>query len=278
MIKSIKLSDSFKLEKYVTRNRDLSSTLIGKTFEFHPCYNIIIGPNGSGKSTLLNILKKLTLCDNVDSSEVKVVTGTGFFTRDILNNNNLLSTSHNDIFDGIELDACFDAKYYNCDAGTESNNSDTFAISTLRKYAIGGRSKGESVIDRSCIVVDNIFKDFEAKTYEYPINELKTHAQRSDSVKAYLDFIESVKFTGEGGRFTIFADEPDNNLDIDNCFNCYNYWFGEKNQGNSQLITVIHNPLIIYKLAMRENFPGKFIELEEGYLDKVVKTVKNFLQ
>lgn len=66
-------------------------------------------------------------------------------------------------------------------------------------------------------------------------------------------------------EYTIIMDEPDRNLDIDNIMDLYKVLSFHKPQ--TQIIAVIHNPALIYKLSKLDCV--NFIEMTKGYLKKI---------
>lgn len=66
-------------------------------------------------------------------------------------------------------------------------------------------------------------------------------------------------------EYTILMDEPDRNLDVDNIMDLYNVLSFHKPQ--TQIIAVIHNPALIYKLSKLDCV--NFIEMTKGYLKKI---------
>ena len=79
---------------------------------------------------------------------------------------------------------------------------------------------------------------------------------------------------GEADEWTILMDEPDRNLSIDNIKEIQGILSYRKPQ--TQLIAIVHNPLIIYTLSKKKGI--NIIEMSEGYVDKVVKTVKDIIK
>ena len=65
-------------------------------------------------------------------------------------------------------------------------------------------------------------------------------------------------------------DEPDRNLDISNIESIYAILSYERK--DTQLIAVIHNPILIYKLS-KLNYVN-FIELKKGYLNEIKKVIE----
>ena len=68
-------------------------------------------------------------------------------------------------------------------------------------------------------------------------------------------------------------DEPDRNLSIDNIKQIKGILSFHKPQ--TQIIAVIHNPLIIYALA--DNKEINFIEMTPNYVQKVKQTINEIM-
>ena len=66
-------------------------------------------------------------------------------------------------------------------------------------------------------------------------------------------------------------DEPDRDLDIDNIKLIYDILSCRKDQ--TQLISIIHNPILIYKLSKLKYI--NFIEMKRGYLKKIKDYIEN---
>lgn len=66
-------------------------------------------------------------------------------------------------------------------------------------------------------------------------------------------------------------DEPDRNLDITRIKEIYDILNHKKE--NTQIIAVIHNPILIYKLSKRSHV--NIIEMTDGYVEDVVKFVES---
>lgn len=71
--------------------------------------------------------------------------------------------------------------------------------------------------------------------------------------------------------FTLLIDEPDRNLDIKNIKNLYPIFSNIRE--DTQIISVIHNPLLIYKLFKKCPYIN-FIETEKGYLQKIMEEIE----
>ena len=94
--------------------------------------------------------------------------------------------------------------------------------------------------------------------------------------KLYPDYVKYADFHKVKGEdeWTILMDEPDRNLSIYNISQIKEILSIHK--PNTQVIVVIHNPLLIYSLSKKSNI--NWIELTEGYIDKVKEEVKLLLK
>ena len=72
-------------------------------------------------------------------------------------------------------------------------------------------------------------------------------------------------------EYTFLLDEVDRSLDITNIETMYKLMSYQKE--TTQLISVIHNPILIYKLSKLDYI--NFIEMSEGYLDSIKKVFSN---
>lgn len=79
----------------------------------------------------------------------------------------------------------------------------------------------------------------------------------------------TIKIEGEY-QFTVLLDEPDRNLDIENINSIYNILSYKK--PNVQIIAIIHNPILIYKLSKHKDI--NFIELKRGYINKIQNIIE----
>ena len=80
-----------------------------------------------------------------------------------------------------------------------------------------------------------------------------------------------VKTSEEDFEFTLLLDEPDRNLDIVNIDNIYPVLSYRRKK--TQVIAVIHNPVLIYKLSKLDYI--NFIELTDNYLEDIKKVFSN---
>lgn len=116
-----------------------------------------------------------------------------------------------------------------------------------------------------------VFKD-----YTFPIQDLVEYKKKSNAfwikrIDNLLKYYKRNRITLAESSFeyTVLMDEPDRNLDIDNIMQIYNVLSFHKPQ--TQIIAIIHNPALIYKLSKLDCV--NFIEMTEGYLKDVVNFI-----
>ena len=138
-------------------------------------------------------------------------------------------------------------------------------------------STGEGVVES----LTNLFKTmFDSKTnLEFPIKDLKKISEcdslpNQNKAKQLLKYYKENSFKYDDPKdfeFTVLMDEPDRNIDINRLKEIYGVLNRKKEQ--TQIIAVIHNPILIYKLSKIKDI--NFIEMTENYVDDVVKFVEN---
>lgn len=131
------------------------------------------------------------------------------------------------------------------------------------------RSSGEKNLHAMNSLFDFVFNQDE---YAFPIQKLMEFKKKSNEfwanridnlLKYYKD--NHVVLMEKDFEYTILMDEPDRNLDIDNIMDLYKVLSFHKPQ--TQIIAVIHNPALIYKLSKLDCV--NFIEMTKGYLKKI---------
>lgn len=80
--------------------------------------------------------------------------------------------------------------------------------------------------------------------------------------------------TIEGNEYTILMDEPDRNLSLKNIQSIKDILSFHK--PNTQIIAVIHNPLLIYSLSKNKDL--NFIEMNRGYIKKIKIEIETLLK
>lgn len=226
----------------------------GKEYEFKTGVNIIVGENGSGKTTLLNLIRAYLL---VGLSECSA----GYCNCNI----NALFPSlvdHSRMLDGVEVFADYQRNTFRlCHKGERHNNDDVFEddISISEFMNQKWSSTGEGVIVALNSLFSRIFGNNRKLTFDY--------LQFKDNYMEYIKYIRDHVVSGD--EWTILMDEPDRNLSIDNISQIEGILNIHKE--HTQVIAVVHNPLIIY--ALSKNPEVNFIEMTKGYVKKVVNEV-----
>lgn len=229
----------------------------GKEYIFKEGVNIIVGENGSGKTTLLNLIRKYLLVDDIECSK-------GSYNSRI--NALYQNFSNEKFYDGVSVYADYKRNTFRlCHAGERNEqdslaNFDNFTELVTQKHS----STGEGVI----VALNSLFKYI----FGSRVNLMFDYTQFEKSREKYYRYIQ--EHTIEGDEWTILMDEPDRNLSLENIQNIKDILSFHKQ--NTQVIAVIHNPLLIYSLS--KNKDVNFIEMNKGYIKKVKTEVENLLK
>ena len=241
----------------------------GKEYLFKPGINIIIGPNGCGKSTLLNLISSFLFCERGMVS--KIPNSVLEYPR--IFNDKLGETS---ILDGIKVHHDFRSICFRYKPSMEMNESEI--MDNIQNFSVFLNGKSASTGEKTLESLGYLFKELSnQKSYNFPIEELKKLADNSNEVwknriNNLLNYYEEnrVKVTEEELEFTLLLDEPDRNLDIDNIESIYNILSYQKPR--TQIIAVVHNPVLIYKLSKLDYI--NWIEIKKGYLNKIKRIIE----
>lgn len=231
----------------------------GKTYEFKTGVNIIVGENGAGKSTLMNLIK-LYLC--VDYMEC----GKGSYNYNI---NKLFSGSidNREMLDGVDVYADYTKNTFRlCHKGEligeeVMKDFNTFGAEITQRSS----STGEGVLVGINSLFGYMFSKDARLTFDY--------SRFKDDYKGYYDYVNAHRVEC-ADEYTILMDEPDRNLSIDNIMQIKSIFSFHKEQ--TQVIAVIHNPLLICALSKIGSV--NFIELTDGYVDRIVREVKHIIR
>lgn len=261
MITSVKINDNTKTSVEYLPN--IKAFANGREYTFKPGVNIVIGPNGSGKSTLIKLLADMTFCHDSMYSKVP---------DDALNWPPIFDRSSEEVLDGVDIRSDYLTKVFRLlsPVGMKTENV-LGSINNLSVYMDSIRSSdGERVV----LAIKALFQQmFGSDDLSFIIKELKSQAEDYNDhwrkkVENLINYYRRnyVKIDKADVEYTTLMDEPDRNLDIDNIKEVYGVLSFHKEQ--SQIIAVIHNPALIYKLAQLKDI--NFIEMEDGYLDKLL--------
>lgn len=225
----------------------------GTKFDFKPGVNIIIGENGCGKSTLLKLMKSYLLCTTTQESEYNGLN---------------LPYCLDKFLDGGILKADYIIKAFNLRMSDELSNDDKLQnfSSFKRTFNDINSSTGEQILNASYCLFERMF-DKKADN-KFPIDTIK------EKRPEFFNYIKTNKITPDKYQVTVFMDEPDRNLSLKNLKQIYNILSHKRD--DTQLITVIHNPLLINKLAKLDYI--NIIEMSPNYLLEVRRFIKTFVK
>ena len=131
-------------------------------------------------------------------------------------------------------------------------------------------STGECIVNATASMFERIFSP--TAKLRFPLKELDSLSEYySDIIEKYKDYIEKHRVECED-EFTLLMDEPDNNLDMKRISELRSILSFHKE--NTQLIVIIHNPLLIC-WAMKQKHIN-IVELTKGYGKKVMKFVEEY--
>lgn len=237
----------------------------GSKFVFKPGVNVIIGKNGSGKSTLMNMIAMYMLCEKKMCSEAP---------KDTFDFP-MIFGDDNEVVDGVVIKADYAGKVFNLLQQSEMSDDDILGSAYNFSVFLDGVSS--SCGEKGIRSINALFEFmFSQKDYTFPVlglADLKSRsndlwARRIDSLLGYYKSNRAA-FTKDTFEYTVLMDEPDRNLDIDNIMQVYEVLSFHKPQ--TQIIAVVHNPALIYKLSKMDNV--NFIEMTKGYLNKVINFI-----
>lgn len=269
MITRIEIEDNKRVYNHYIK--DLETFKNGTVYEFKPGVNIIIGKNGCGKSTLLNKIAEYTLCPNTMSSE---------FPRELLNIYRMFD-DNNKLYDGIRIYHDYTGKVFRYLPITELKkiNGGEAILYNVENFSLAASncSTGESMLEGLGVLFNKMFS--EDTDLKFPIEEIDRYIKTSvndvwkSKIKSLMEYYvkNRIKIEPKDLEYTVLMDEPDRNLDIDNLESIYDILNFHK--PGVQIIAVIHNPTIIYKLSKIPEV--NIIEMTEGYLNKVIKFLES---
>lgn len=229
------------------------------TIEFGPALNVLVGSNGCGKTTLCKLLAFYTCC--VETAYSQFPFGYEQFAWE----RNLQA----DIYDGADVVNDYSIPVFST-LYTQSKNSQ-WALNDIQSFGFNwdyqtsssGQQQGMSW-NRMVMNLNEVAKN--KIGFQKP--ERRDHPCVQNSILDYMERNQTPEDVEN--RYTIISDEPDRNIDIDNTIGLYDILCEIAGKKRLQSIVTLHNPLIIAKL-LKERDDVNWIEMSEGYLDKVTK-------
>lgn len=251
----------------------------GMKFEFSAGNNIIIGPNGSGKSTLLNVIKCFTFTDR---DMYSCIPDKAYLFPNLWNSKLLDEALYDkddkddkgveELLDGVDIKGDYKRTVF-CYKNKLDKDFVAEGLVNLSLMITKG-STGENAMDGLGHLFDLMFNKGERHGYKFPIGEIENLMNRCNTLwakrfSALLAYYDRNRIE-DNGMYTVLMDEPDRNLDIDNIYSVYDILSYQRD--DTQIIAVVHNPILIIKLA---DMGINVIETEKGYLQKIRKFLKS---
>lgn len=259
MITTVKITDKDNLPcRYAS---GLEAFANGKEYVFRPGVNIIVGNNGCGKTTLIRMIADFMFCE---SSMLSKIPDAGYKFPPIFNGDDTLR-------DGIQIGCDYAGSVYRFIPNKDMDSDNVLESADMAGLYMSqsSSSTGEQHLESLGFLFNMAFGN---RNCQFPIKKLTEIRQHTNPVwEKRLDFLldyyrkNRIDATPEDFEFTFLLDEPDRNLDIDNIESLINILSFHKER--TQLITVIHNPLVIWRLS--DNKSVNFVEMTEGYVEKV---------
>lgn len=270
MITSVKIVDNNNTPLgYIS---DLENFSNGTEYNFKSGINVIIGKNGCGKTTLLKLISQYTLCNNQNFSKIPTNT---LELCDLYKHD--FGDEATELRDGVEVKCDYRGVIYNYITHKDMTKENIFdnSMNFSNYYNNLSSSTGETMLNS----FDNLMKlAFSNTRIEFPIQDIFDLKRKSnDFWNERLDKLigyykkNVIDITQEEFEYTFLLDEPDRNLDITNIEMIYQILSHKKKY--TQLICVIHNPILIYKLS-KLNYIN-FIEMTDGYLEEIKEVFNN---
>lgn len=267
MITNVKITDNTNIPfNYASSLKAFEN---GKEYNFKSGINIIIGENGCGKSTLMKNIAAFLLCNDTCYSKMPKLNN----MADALSfSNSLYNIVEDTLKDGIKIKCDYAGVAYRYITHNEAN-SNNGVLSSAEDFNLYYSSIGLSTGETMYNDLNNLFQlSFKNKNVQFPISDIISAAKNCNDVwkerlKKLVEYYKDniLKISQEEFEYTYLLDEPDRNLDITKVDELYRILSHKKEM--AQIICVIHNPILIYKLSKLDYI--NFVEMTDGYLDKI---------
>lgn len=255
MIYKVKIKDNQKSPLHYLP--DLEAFKNGTEYLFQPGVNVIVGENGCGKTTLMKLIESYLVVDKEEC-------GRGTFNSNI---NRLYQSLGKDFLGGVSVIADYEKNTFRLCHVAEKD--DDQVMSSFRNFGTFFEQKHASTGEGVHMALASLFGYMFGGGAKLKFN----YSQFKEDYPEYIKYITKHRNTCID-EWTILMDEPDRNLDIENIDEIRGVLSFHKEQ--TQIIAVIHNPLLIYNLS--NNPEVNLIEMTPGYVGKVKKTIDNLIK
>lgn len=260
MLYKVKITDNTKSPIYYIS--DLENFQNGKEYIFKPGVNVIVGENGCGKTTLMKLIQYYLLIGNQQCEEKNISK---------LFQNYLKEGEMND---GVEVYADYMTNTFRLAHPEEYKGEGGIGLESFNNFGTLGVMMNSSTGEGVIAAINSLWQlMFSNKTsLSFP----KISDWQKEKCAAYLDYVKEhkIKPNDEEKEITVLVDEPDRNLSLSNIFQIKDILSFHKPQ--TQMIAVIHNPLLIYSLSKIDDI--NFIEMTEGYIEKVKQIINDLIK
>ena len=270
MLEKIIIKDNKKSPLgYISKLKNFAN---GKEYNFKKGINIIIGHNGCGKSTLLELASQYLFVHSGMESKID---------KNILEYPNLFETkglSQDMVFnDGIIVKHDYMTKTFRL--RPKSDYKPEEALKSSESFGLFGVSMSNSVGEQTLASLQSLFNLMFNRTtdYSFPVKKIVQISKDCNDMWKYnytrmLEYYKanSIPCSENNYDYTVLMDEPDRNLDVENIESIYKILSERKE--HTQIIAVIHNPILIYKLSKLKYI--NFIQMDKGYLNKIKNLIE----